>query len=184
MAGGSAKKLAKENNARLSSLSSSIIYSCIIHVVARIVMLREFSLTALHPPESWALLAAVNVGAWFIYSFLSKVAKKGTSLTPNTVRGSKTTAGTGISWWIENLQDLIFLVAGTNMFSISSVKMGMALLCLAPVYALYLLGRTVFSFIFTGSTKEQAPEEEQVDEQATRKGGKKRRLSSSKNKTR
>ena len=123
MAGGSAKKLARDNNARLDLLRKAILVSEFLHIVCVVGKTRSLSPAALHDTRSWLFLGGINAFAWFAFNFLSKFARSGTSLTPATVRG-----GGGAAWWIENLQDLIFLISGTNFFTVFSMRMGVALL--------------------------------------------------------
>lgn len=174
MAGGHAKRVARENGSRLGLLKKAITGSQVAHVVGAVVVARSVS------PATMTFLLGINAFAWFAYNFLSNLAASGTSLTPATVGGSKA-QGVGCPWWIENLQDLIFLIAGTNTLSIFSMKMGVGLLTLIPLYCAYLIGSSVVKYVFTPSKVEEEP---RPDADAPKKKGGKKRQTVSKNRTR
>ena len=100
-----------------------------VHLLAMVITARTVTPAEIHDTRSWVFLGAINIFAGFAVSFLSNLAKGGTSLTPETVRGAKSkSGGASCPWWIENLQDLIFLISGTNVLTVFSMKMGVALL--------------------------------------------------------
>ena len=180
MAGGHAKRVARENGSRLALLRKAITGSQVAHVVGAVVVARSVSPAIIHGRKAWTFLLVINAFAWFAYNFLSNLAASGTSLTPATVGGSKA-QGVGCPWWIENLQDLIFLIVGTNTFSIFSMKMGVGMLTLIPLYCAYLIGSSVVKYVFTPSKVEEEP---RPDADAPKKKGGKKRQTVSKNRTR
>lgn len=129
MAGGSEKKLLRENQKRISALKSAVGGSSIVHAVVRMVKTRSITgVGAWHSQTSWVFLLSINVGAWLAILLLMSVGAAGTSLTTTTLRGSRSTAGAGLAWWIEHLQDIVFLVAFSNIIAAFSAKMGFGVL--------------------------------------------------------
>eukprot|EP00212_Chloropicon_laureae_P006555 CAMPEP_0197496366 /NCGR_PEP_ID=MMETSP1311-20131121/43875_1 /TAXON_ID=464262 /ORGANISM="Genus nov. species nov., Strain RCC856" /LENGTH=190 /DNA_ID=CAMNT_0043041937 /DNA_START=37 /DNA_END=609 /DNA_ORIENTATION=- len=190
MAGGSAKKLQKENNARLNMLQQALLMSAAAHFVIRFVIVRDLNLANLHESAgAWFGVVVVNALSWMALSFLRKVANAGTSLTPGTMGGNKGSTQ-GVSWWIENLQDVVLLAAGFNVMGAFSMKAGAGFLTLIPLYCGYLLLRSLTSTYAPsllpggapGSDEALALEEQEQALQAARKA--KKRAKVSKNKTR
>jgi len=182
MAGHAAKKLAQTNAGRLYTLKRSLVISFLVHLVLRIALVgTDVDVRDLHTRDGWLLMGAVNIFAWFSYLFLNSLASKGTSLTAATAGGTKSRSGPKVAWWIENLQDIIFLCAGSNIFSAYSMKAAATMLGLIPLYGLYLIF-TLFKGSFSTSSN-AAMQPESAAAGATRKKRAARQTTST-NKTR
>ncbi|QDZ18230.1 hypothetical protein HOP50_01g07320 [Chloropicon primus] len=179
MAGGSAKKLAKENGARLALLRKVIVSSEFAHFVGTVAVTRTAKPMEMHTPKGWVFLSIINLLAWFSLSFLGTVAGNGTSLLPVNLR----TGTRAPAWWIENLQDLIFLIGGCNFFTVLSMKWGIAIFGLIPLYVSYLIALAIKDYLFSQASNRGVEAEEQAPEAQARKGSKKR-MKVSKNRTR
>lgn len=200
MAGGSAKKVTKQNNSRLQTLRNAILGSEVVHLGVRLYLTR--SVMNLHPASSWYFLAFVNLCAWLSYCFLASLSSSGNTLVSVSAGGGKSTKSTKISsssnapvaWWIENLQDFVFLCAGANFFATSSIKAAAMVLSLAPLYMTYLVLRllknhvlpNMFPPLFEGPEGALRHESDDHATMGTRgmKKNKQKRVPISKNKTR
>ncbi len=121
MAGVAAKKQQRENNARLSMLQQALLMSAVLHLLIRLLIVRDLNLKNLHgSTRAWIVVAAVNVFSWLAYSILKKAAAAGSDLKPIKKKGENQST----VWWIENLQDVVLLSAGFNFIAIFSVKWG------------------------------------------------------------
>jgi hypothetical protein len=182
MAGNSAKKLAQANAGRLHTLKRSLIISFLVHLVLRIALVgTDVNVRNLHPKQGWLFLGAVNAFAWLSFLFLKSLATGGTSLTSATAGGARSRSGPQVAWWIENLQDIIFLCAGTNVFSAYSMKAGATMLGLVPLYGLYLIF-TLFKGSWSSGSNSPVQSQDDADGPTRRKRA--ARQTTSTNKTR